>query len=309
MSRPFDRARYEALLEGLDVIVIRKSELENEFTIGAEYYSQEFVQSLAKLRKSKAKMAYLADICMLITDGDHGSSDYVSEGVPYILSEAVQKGWIEKHALRFITNERHASLPRSILKPGDVIVTKTGVYFGKSAVIPEEISEANTIAHVGKLSVKPGAINPYFLSTFLNSRFGYHQLRRRGIKATRPEIKLIEFQEIEVPLLTPEFQRGIEAAIRHALAILQNSHTAVIEAEQTLLRALGLEGWQPPEPLSYTRCASEVFAAGRLDAEHYKQKFYAAKERLKEAGAHAFIPLDELLTLITNGHMTPRNAS
>lgn len=278
MTRPFDRARYEALLKGLDITVLKKSELENEFTIGAEYYSQEFVQSLAKLRESKAEIAHLADVCRLITDGDHGSSEYVDEGVPYILSEAVKEGWLDKNAFRFITKQRHASLPRSVLKPGDVVVTKTGVYFGKSAVIPEDINEANTIAHVGKLSVKPRAINPYFLSTFLNSRYGYHQLRRRGIKATRPEIKLIEFQEIEIPLLTSGFQVRVEATVRHAIAIQHSLQSSVVEAEQALLRALSPENWRLPEPLTYTRCASEALAAKRLDAQFFAPRYSALRK-------------------------------
>src|SRR5262249_5988548 len=160
--------------------------------IGAEYYGQDFVTSLSVLRHSRYQRRTLRELCTLITDGDHGSSEYLEAGVPFILSEIVHNGWIDVRACRFISPERHRVLPRSALHPGDVIVTKTGVYFGKSAVIPDELPEANTIAHVGKLSVKPGGINPYYLSTFLNSRFGYHQLRRRGIKATRPEIKLVE---------------------------------------------------------------------------------------------------------------------
>ncbi|MDP1586281.1 MAG: hypothetical protein Q8M07_00935 [Prosthecobacter sp.] len=36
-----------------------------------------------------------------------------------------------------------------------------------------------------------------------------------------------------------------------------------------VLRALGLEGWEPPEPLTYTRRASEALAAARFDAEYF----------------------------------------
>ncbi len=41
------------------------------------------------------------------------------------------------------------------------------------------------------------------------------------------------------------------------------------QAETTLLRALGLENWQAPEPLSYIRSSRDAFAAGRLDAEYF----------------------------------------
>ena len=40
---PFDEAKYKALMDGLDFLEINKSELENEFTIGAEYYGKKYV--------------------------------------------------------------------------------------------------------------------------------------------------------------------------------------------------------------------------------------------------------------------------
>ena len=47
----------------------------------------------------------------------------------------------------------------------------------------------------------------------------------------------------------------------------------LIEAETTLLKALGLDNWKAPEPLSYTHSSRDVFAAGRIDAEHFQRKY------------------------------------
>ena len=78
---------------------------------------------------------------------------------------------------------------------------KTGVYFGRSAVVPPGLAGTNTIAHVGVLRLKK-THDPYLVSTFLNCAYGYSQLRPRGIKATRPEIKLVEFADISVPTVS-----------------------------------------------------------------------------------------------------------
>lgn len=43
-----------------------------------------------------------------------------------------------------------------------------------------------------------------------------------------------------------------------------------LEAAKALASALGLDAWQPPQPLSYTRGASQAFAAGRLDSEFFE---------------------------------------
>jgi hypothetical protein len=73
-------------------------------------------------------------------------------------------------------------------------------------------------------------------------------------------------------------------------------------AKECFVSRLGLENWQPSDALSCTRRASEVFLAKRLDAEHYQEKFYAARQRLRASGAIGFVPFDKLLSEITNGH-------
>lgn len=73
------------------------------------------------------------------------------------------------------------------------------------------------------------------------------------------------------------------------------------------MSSLGLDHWQAPESLTYVRNSSEAFAAGRLDAEHFQEKFYAAKQALKSAGAKRFVPITELLVSLTNGHTPLRH--
>jgi type I restriction enzyme S subunit len=257
--------------------------LENHQTIGSEYYAPEFLLPYSKLLASTYPKVRLADCCPLITDGDHGSAEYAPRGVPFVLSEAVEEGFVRKDACRYIT-ERHAkTLKRSKLKAGDVLVTKTGVYFGKSAVVDDEFVGANTIAHVGIL--RPvDSMNPYYLSTFLNSKFGQAQLRRRGIKATRPEIKLVEFDDILVPEVSKEFAGAIQVRIKLALEWLATVKKLHQQADLSLTQALSLDNWHPAEPLSYARHSTDVFAAGRLDADYFAPRVAALLAKLGAAG-------------------------
>lgn len=75
--------------------------------------------------------------------------------------------------------------------------------------------------------------------------------------------------QILVPRFSDDFERRIVETVLSAQAILENTQIYQAQAEQTLLRALGLENWQPPEPLTYTRRASEALAAGRIDSEYF----------------------------------------
>ena len=266
-------------MDGLDFQEINKHELENEFTIGAEYYGKKYVESISVVKRQANTMP-LGQMWILATDGDHGSPDYQESGVLYLLSECVKDGYIETAKCRYITEEKNRELKRSCLHPGDIVVTKTGVYFGKSAVVPESIPEANTIAHVGKITLKP-QYNPYYVSTFLNCKYGCYQLRRRGIKATRPEIKLVEFPDIIVPEFSKGLYSAIESTVQTANALYDEAGNVINQSEQMLMRILGMS--QITDTAVSIKNFSESFMkTGRLDSEYYQPKFDALFDTIKK---------------------------
>ena len=282
---PFDKARYERLLEGLEASEVNLSELENEMTIGSEFYGPSYSMPIQLLKNSGLACETIGSLCSLVTDGDHGSADYVDDGVLFVLSEAVEEGWINKAKCRFISHGHAKALSRSRFRGGDVVVTKTGVYFGKSAVVGEGFIGANTIAHVGVLRlIRDSCVNEYYFSTFLNSRFGQAQLRRRGIKATRPEIKLLEFQDIIVPIVSKELQLKIKEMVLSAVGQRKIAETVLEQAGDILMSALGLDTWAPPEAISYVCSSNHAFTAGRLDAEHFQPRFAALASILEAKG-------------------------
>jgi hypothetical protein len=65
---------------------------------------------------------------------------------------------------------------------------------------------------------------------------------------------------------------------------LSNGQQCISQAETTLLRALDLENWQAPEPLSYIRDSREAFAAGRLDAEYFTPRVHGLLQQLAYDG-------------------------
>ena len=231
-------------MDGLDAEEIQLANLENAFTLGAEYYGKVYVRTAETIKK--LNHVTLQGMSKLITDGDHGSPDYQESGILYLLSESVQDGYIDTSKCRFITPER----------------------------------KANMIAHVGKIKLKSG-YNPYYVSTFLNSKYGYYQLRRRGIKATRPEIKLVEFPEIMVPVFSDRLDEKIEAILGDANRILSSSVDVMKECESALLKAVGFQA----AVSSDSGCAIRSFAdsycrSSRLDAEYYQPKYEAIARSL-----------------------------
>lgn len=72
---------------------------------------------------------------------------------------------------------------------------------------------------------------------------------------------------------------AVSASILRAYEEEDRAYTQIKQAEDTLLTALGLADWTPPEPLSYAARASDAFAAGRLDAQY----FMPAKEQVRQS--------------------------
>lgn len=267
----FDELKYKNLLEELEISEIFLSKVENNFTIGSEYYSKKYLNATNQVLKHNHKT--LKEISKIITDGDHGEPNYQDNGILYLLSESVECGYIIFKKCRFISQEKNLELKRSCLHYGDIVLTKTGAYFGKSSVIPEEISEANTSSHVSKISLKNG-YNAWYVSTFLNSNYGYLQLRRRGIKATRPEVTLQEIGDILVPIFSDEFQNLIEQKIKFALEKLKQAEEKYSLAEKILSEELGLENFKPSTKNIAVKNFSQSFSlSGRLDAEFYQPKY------------------------------------
>ncbi len=124
---------------------------------------------------------------------------------------------------------------------------------------------------------------------------------------SQPDLHLEDIAKLLVPILSETFQKKIEEAVQLAEKLLNESTIRAGMAQTNLLQFLGLESWQPPEPLSYTRRASEAFISGRLDAEHFQEKFYAARRHLSEVGAREFVSLSDILVTLTNGHTPLRH--
>lgn len=294
MSPVFNEAKYRALLENLEISVITNVNLENLFTIGAEFYQKQYLAPLSLMVENVKEIKTLKQISSLITDGDHGAPDYQESGILYLLSESIQEGYINDSVYRYITPSLHQALKRSQLKSGDILVTKTGVYFGKSTVIPASFPEANTSAHVGIIRISDTNINPYYLSTFINCLYGHVQFRRRGIKATRPEIKLVEFDDIKIPVLAKKFQDNLSEFIQYANKKRQESVDIYSLAEQLLLQELGLIDWQPDDESVATKTFADFQNSGRLDAEYYQPKY---DDLLKRIGSFENFRLRDVVNI------------
>ena len=137
---------------------------------------------------------------------------------------------------------------------------------------------------IALLRPKPEQSSPVYLAAYLGSSIGQALASREQTEQMNPYLSLIGLGNLPVVLVSPDVQSGIKALFLAGEARQRASRAALAQAEALLLDALGLRGWSPPEPLTYTRSAAAVAEAGRLDAEFAAPRVQALLGLLASSG-------------------------
>lgn len=196
--------------------------------------------------------------------------------------------------------------PKGRIQPGELLVEVKGKA-EKLAIVPNDFP-GNTLVTgtCFKLSTKDPD-DRYWLLAYLTCRYG--QVLKNRLKTNLLVSYLAKEDLYSLPV--PQLSRRLAAEIKRAFLLCFDlnllGRAGTQKAEALLAKRLSLESWQAPEPLSYTRSSLDAFKAKRLDAEHFSEKFYAARNALLKAGATELIPLSDLLTALTNGQTPLRH--
>lgn len=293
LNRPFDEARYQGLLEGLEVAEIPLSALERTKRIDAEYFQPIHLRIAETLAMHPG--VPVTEVAA-ISDGNHFSisDEFADEGVPYYRGQdVVGHFFVEQANPVFITEKAYsaAHMVRSHLKRGDVLLSIVGTVGETSLVAADTPATCSC-----KLAIlRPHDIAPEYLAVFLRTLHGRSQVARLTRGAVQMGLLLEDMDQIKVARLTPTFEKRITQAVLEARRCLEKAQGYTQQAERNLLHDFGLENWKPPQPLTYIRRVSDAFAAGRLDAEHFQPKYDALISVLRTAvSVFDLKPLGEL---------------
>ena len=122
----------------------------------------------------------LKDLTVQINSGNTpkgGSENYVNEGIIFFRSQNVWKDRLEMDDIAYIDAETHASMKRSSLKHGDILMTKTGRIntenssLGRAALYMGEDDKANVNGHVYFIRLKPEINNKFILRILVSDEY------------------------------------------------------------------------------------------------------------------------------------------
>ena len=301
MSRPFDEARYKGLLEGLDTTVLKLSEVRSDndkFRIDDAYFSKAAVLALRRIES--LPHVRLGEVTREFRKGifDIKADSYVENGIPFVRIADLKNGLIDTTGMAHISPEVHAAEVKTALRLGDIVLSKTAIPAASFVNLDECNVSQDTIA-VRLAQVWKEQLRSAFVVAFLNSRYGLALMERQFQGNVQAHLSLPDGKKLSLPLFSLSLQDVVQNAYLLAHEKLQEARKHTTGAEQTLLRALGLENWQPPEPLTYIRRASDAFAAGRLDADYFAPKYDKMIARMAASGE--CVNLDFLLNVNRRG--------
>jgi len=135
-----------------------------------------------------------------------------------------------------------------------------------------------------RIAANPAELLPHFLSTFLNCKQGKLQSDRNIVGFTRPALDYATICNFKIPRPAIEFQRKVQATVLTAEKSFEKSRQMTIATNQILFDALGLRAWKPDDASACTRSASDVFTAGRFDADYFRPRYQSLLALLRRQG-------------------------
>ena len=163
------------------------------------------------------KVVRLGDECKRITKGTTPTTlgrQYTSLGVRFIRVENVSDdGVISGGETRFIDQDTHNLLSRSVLKENDLILSIAGA-LGRSALIMEDVLPANVNQALAIIRLAQGSrILPGFLSFVFRGRPMQLQVNDMRVELAQANISLEQVGRLLIPLPPLPEQRAITAVL------------------------------------------------------------------------------------------------
>ena len=266
-------------MEGLEISVVKLSEVNNQNRFDTDFYMKRYLINENQLLNKKH--LYVSDY-FTVTDGEHGSVEYLEHGVKYLTAENIKNGFIDISNIRYVSEDVDRHNKRASVNEGDILISIKGT-LGQIAIAKAWIKPANMNRDIAIMKPKKQIIGlSEYLAIFLMTSMGEIQCSRGGSGGVQQMITLERLRKFIIPSLSEDFYKEIKYKYDSSLHKLEESKSLYSQAEDLLLGELGLKDWQPKNTLHTTKKFSDFAQSGRLDAEYYQPKYDEIEKELSK---------------------------
>jgi type I restriction enzyme, S subunit len=260
-------------LRGLEVTEIKLSELEFSSRIDSEYYRKEFLhyETIVKTHLH-SELKHIATFLIGPFGSSFDTDHYITNGIyRYVRGQDVKPFILKDGENRYIPKDDFERLSKYSLKEDDILISVVGT-LGNACIVQKK--DLPAIFSCKSTVIRAHKINPVFLLSYFNCKYGRDLLLRKQRGAIQKGLNLDDLKTAVVPILNTNFQNKIESIFWKAQGKLEKSKNLYSDAEKSLLSDLNLLNWKPSEENIAIKKFSQSYALNlRLDAEYYQLKF------------------------------------
>ena len=176
-------------------------------------------------------------------DGNHGNkhpkaNDYVKSGVPFLMANNIENGYVDLVNCNFIKKEQADSLDKGFAKDNDVLITHKGT-IGKTAILHTNYEYVILTPQITYYRTNEKYLLPEYLKAYFDSeKFQTIFKNLAGSGSTRAYIGITEQQKLELIVPPMELQINfmrIVKLINKQKSILEKNLEKIKKLQESLM--------------------------------------------------------------------------
>lgn len=281
----FDEVYYEKLMDGLEAIEIDMRVCKDiiDFRIDASTYKKDYVRT-DKILKALDISSIEEKMKSIQNFGAYSLCNdivFTDDGIPFLMTQNIRHNYIDWNNIRYIDEASHNMLYKSHCKKGQVLVTMAGEYLGRVAVYDQDFICSSNQA-IAKVDLQDG-VSPYYVATFLNSRYGQNQINRFKTVTGQPNINMALIKSLMIPNLSDKIIKAVEKIVVSSNKMFQQANNSYHEAMNLCIKEIGIYNYKGTQGISSIKSFSDSLRnSGRLDAEYYQVEYDNYDRLLKQ---------------------------
>jgi type I restriction enzyme S subunit len=224
------------------------------------------------------------------------TENYVENGdYRYVRGQDVKPFILKDGENRYVPFEDFERLKKYALKEKDILVSVVGT-LGNACIVQNK--DLPAIFSCKSTVIRTTAINPVYVLTFLNCKYGRELLIRKERGAIQKGLNLDDLKTSIIPSFSDSFQLEIEHLFYNAQSKIAEGKSQYSSAETLLLETLGLKDFEPSTDAVNVKGFKDSFlATARLDAEYYQKKYEEIERIISENGVYR---IKDVFALLSN---------
>lgn len=236
--------------------------------IDADYFRPDYLEVQEQMARKGCRQ--LGDFQVEIKHPKEINRNYVEAGTLFLRAQNVRPMAVNlTNNPVFVSDADAEKLKENVLQYKDILITRTGANFGQCAIYLED---SKAIASSHTFIVKSGDLNPFYLTVYLNTKYGRVLIDKGRYGGLQPEIAPQFLRQILVPVFDA-IPIEIEKAYLRSQDLIRQAKESYAAAETRLLAELGLTDWQPRPQSTFVQSFAAAWSAGRMDPDYFQPKY------------------------------------